>query len=52
MSDISKLSQILLDKWLVKLRITISKNISLLVFMPNISTNDAITYMNAPNEIL
>ena len=42
-SDISKLSQIPLAQRLVKLRITIFE-ISLVVFMPNITTNHAITY--------
>ena len=43
--DISKLSQISLASWLVKLHINNSE-ISLVVFMPNIATNHAITYTN------
>ena len=42
--DISKLSQISLAQRLVKLRVTILK--SLVVFMPNMTTNHAITYTN------
>ena len=45
--DISKLSQISLAQGLVKLRVTISIfNFSLVVFMPNITTNHTITYTN------
>ena len=42
--DISKLSQISLAQRLVKLRVTILK--SLVVFMPNMTTNHDITYTN------
>ena len=42
----SKLSQISLAKRLVKLHITILKYQSLVVFMPNITSNHTITYTN------
>ena len=45
-SDISKLSQISLAKWLVKFRQYNNFEISLMVFMPNVTTNHAITYTN------
>ena len=45
-SDISKLSQISLAKRLVKFRQYNNFEISLMVFMPNVTTNHAITYTN------
>ena len=47
--DISKLSKISLAQRLVKLRMTMFE-ISLVVFMPNITTNHAITYTNCSFE--
>ena len=43
-SDISKLSQISLAKRLVKFRQYNNFEISLMVFMPNVTTNHAIIY--------
>ena len=44
--DISKLSQISLAQRLLKLRVNDNFEISIMVFIPDITTNRAITYTN------